>query len=307
MNDSRIKEIFDKGLFKGEVRFEEPMSAHTSLRIGGPAEIMAFPEDPMSLKNILIAAKRDQVPVFIFGGGTNLLVSDEGIGGIVIALKTFNKIEFTRDSNDKKAMLYVGAGAPLAKLINFAQKNGCRGIEALAGIPGYWGGAVYMNAGSFGVEVKDVLVSVALMDMNGEIRILKKDQLNFSYRSSNLPESSIILSANISLNRDTSDDILKRVKEFLNRKRASQPLLEPSAGCVFKNPSGDAAGRLIEAAGCKEMRIGDAEVSAVHANYFINKGKATCVDFVALMEKIKERVKEHSGVVLEPEIKIVGR
>ena len=136
---------------------------------------------------------------------------------------------------------------------------------------------------------------------------MKKDQLNFSYRSSSIPESSIILSANVSLSRDSSDDILKRIKEFLNRKRASQPLLEPSAGCVFKNPPGEAAGRLIEAAGCKEMRIGDAEVSAVHANYFINKGKATCTDFIALMEKVKERVKEHSGLVLEPEIKIVGK
>jgi UDP-N-acetylmuramate dehydrogenase len=303
-----MKDFFSKGLFNGEVRFDEPMSAHTSLRIGGPAEILAFPEDPVSLKNILLSAKREQVPVFIFGGGTNLLVSDGGIEGIVISLKAFNKIEFTRETNDKKAVLYVGAGVPLAKLISFAQKNGCAGIEALAGIPGYFGGAVYMNAGSFGVEIKDVLVSIALMDINGEIRILQKDDLNFSYRSSNLPGSSMILSANISLNRDKSDDILNRIKEFLRKKRETQPLLETSAGCVFKNPAGgDAAGRLIDAAGCKEMRIGDVEVSAGHANYFINKGRATYMDFIALMEKVKLRVKEHSGVVLEPEIKIVGR
>jgi len=306
--DSRIKEIFDKVSFSGEVRFDEPMSAHTSLRIGGPAEILAFPEDPVSLKNILLSAKREQVPVFIFGGGTNLLVSDEGIEGIVISLKAFNKIEFTRETNDEKAVLYAGAGVTLAKLISFAQKNGCAGIEALAGIPGYFGGAVYMNAGSFGVEIKDVLVSIALMDINGEIRILQKDDLNFSYRSSNLPGSSVILSANISLNRDKSDDILNRTKEFLRKKRETQPLLKTSAGCVFKNPAGgDAAGRLIDAAGCKEMRIGDIEVSAGHANYFINKGRATYMDFIALMEKVKARVKEHSGVVLEPEIKIVGR
>jgi UDP-N-acetylmuramate dehydrogenase len=306
--DSKIKEIFDKVSFSGEVRFDEPMSAHTSLRIGGPAEILAFPEDPVSLKNILLSAKREQIPVFIFGGGTNLLVSDGGIEGIVISLKAFNKIEFTRETNDKKAVLYVGAGVTLAKLISFAQKNGCAGIEALAGIPGYFGGAVYMNAGSFGVEIKDVLVSIALMDINGEIRILQKDDLNFSYRSSNLPGSSVILSANISLNRDKSDDILNRIKEFLRKKRETQPLLETSAGCVFKNPSGgDAAGRLIDAAGCKEMRIGDIEVSAGHANYFINKGRATYMDFIALMEKVKVRVKEHSGVVLEPEIKIIGR
>jgi UDP-N-acetylmuramate dehydrogenase len=305
--DSKIKEIFDKVSFRGEVKFDEPMSAHTSLRIGGTAEIMAFPEDPVSLKNILIAAKREQVPVFIFGGGTNLLVSDGGIEGIVISLKAFNKIEFTRETNDKNAVLYVGAGVTLAKLISFAQKNGCAGIEALAGIPGSFGGAVNMNAGSFGVEIKDVLVSIALMDMNGEIRIMQKDDLNFSYRSSNLPESSIILSANISLDRDRSDDILGRIKEFLKKKREAHPLLEPSAGCVFKNPAGNAAGRLIDAAGCKEMRVGDAEVSVVHANYFINKGKATCMDFITLMEKVKVLVKEHSGVILEPEIKIVGR
>lgn len=307
MVDSKIKEIFDKVSFSGEVRFDEPMSAHTSLRIGGPAEIMAFPEDPVSLKNILLSAKREQVPVFIFGGGTNLLVSDGGIEGIVISLKAFNKIEFTRETNDKNAVLYVGAGTPLAKLISFAQKNGCAGIEPLAGIPGYFGGAVNMNAGSFGVEIKDLLISIALMDMNGEIRIVQKDDLNFSYRSSNLPGSLIILSANILLNRDKSEDILKRIKEFLGKKRETQPLLEPSAGCVFKNPAGDAAGRLIDAAGCKEMRVGDAEVSEIHANYFINKGSATYTDFIALMEKVKMRVKEHSGVVLEPEIKIVGR
>ena len=305
--NKNIKEIFDKGFFSGEVKFDEPMSAHTSLGIGGPAEIMAFPEDPVSLKNILLAAKREQVPVFVFGGGTNLLVGDGSIEGIVISLKAFNNIEFTRETNDKYAVLYAGAGVTLAGLINFAQKNGCGGIEALAGIPGHFGGAVYMNAGSFGVEIKDVLVSVALMNMNGEITILKKDELNFSYRSSNLPEHSIILSANIALNRDNPDDISKRIKEFLQKKRDTQPLGEPSAGCVFKNPEGDAAGRLIDAAGCKGMRIGDVEVSMKHANYFINKGKATCRDFIELMEKVMLRVKEHSGMILEPEIKIVGR
>jgi len=302
-----LKEIFDKVSFRGEVKFDEPMSAHTSLRIGGPADMMVLPEDPVSLKNVLLAAKRERTPVFVFGGGTNLLVGDGGIEGIVISLKAFNSIEFTRETDDKNAVLYAGAGVTLAGLVNFAQKNGCAGIEALAGIPGYFGGAVCMNAGSFGVEIKDVLVSVALMNMNGEITILKKDELNFSYRSSNLPEYSIILSANIALNRDNPDDISKRIKEFLQKKRDTQPLGEPSAGCVFKNPEGDGAGRLIEAAGCKGMRIGDVEVSMKHANYFINKDKATFRDFIELMEKVMLRVKENSGIVLEPEIKIVGK
>jgi UDP-N-acetylmuramate dehydrogenase len=307
VTNNNIKEMFDKVSFSGEVKYDEPMSAHTSLRIGGPAEVMAFPEDPVSLKNILLAAKAEQIPVSVFGGGTNLLVGDGGIEGIVISLKAFNRIEFTRETNDKHAVLYAGAGVTLAGLINFAQKNGYSGIEALAGIPGYFGGAVSMNAGSFGVEIKDVLVSVALMNMNGEISILKKDELNFSYRSSNLPEYSIILSANVALNRDNPDDISKRIKEFLQKKRDTQPLGEPSAGCVFKNPEGDAAGRLIDAAGCKGMRTGDVEVSMKHANYFINKGKATRRDFIELMEKVMLRVKEHSGVVLEPEIKFAGK
>jgi len=305
--DMGIKETLDKGLFRGEARFNEPMSAHTSLKIGGPAEILLFPEDPMSLKNILVAARGENVPVSVTGAGTNLLVGDGGIGGVTISLKAFRGIEFTRETDETNAVLYTGAGVPLAGLLNFAQKNGCSGIEALAGIPGYFGGAIYMNAGSFGMELKDVLVSVAVMSLQGEISILRKDKLNFSYRSSNLPDGLVILSGNITMKKDDPDRIAGRMKEFLQKKRDTQPLGELSAGCVFKNPEGDTAGRLIDAAGCKGMRAGDVEVSAVHANYFINKGGATCKDFIELMREVMSRVREHSGVVLEPEIKIVGR
>jgi len=303
----RMNAILDKGLFRGEVRYNEPISAHTSLRIGGPAEIMMFPEDPVSLKNALLAASGENVSVHIIGAGTNVLAGDGGLQGVVISLKAFRSIEFTREADEQRAVLFAGAGAPLSGLLNLAQKNGCSGLEALTGIPGYFGGAVYMNAGSFGTELKDVLVSVAVMNMKGELFILKKDELNFSYRSSNLPDDLVILSGNIALTKDNPDAISGRMKEFLRRKKETQPLGEPSAGCVFRNPEGDAAGRLIEAAGCKGMRAGDVEVSMLHANYFINKGAATCRDFVELMEKVKERVREHSGVILEPEIKIVGK
>jgi UDP-N-acetylmuramate dehydrogenase len=305
--DMGIKETLDKGLFRGEVRFDEPMSAHTSLKIGGPAEMMLFPEDPVSLKNLLLAARRENVPVTVIGAGTNLLVGDGGIEGITVSLKAIRNVEFTRETDEEKAVLYAGAGVPLAGLLHFAQRNGCSGIEALAGIPGYFGGAIYMNAGSFGLEMKDVLVSVALMNLQGEISILKKDELNFSYRRSNLPDNLIILSGNIALKRESPEVIAERMREFLQKKKDTQPLGEPSAGCVFKNPEGDAAGRLIDAAGCKGMRVGDVEVSAVHANYFINKGSATCRDFVGLMELVKARVMKHSGITLEPEIKIIGR
>ena len=293
-------------LIKGEIRFDEPMSAHTSLKTGGPVEIMAFPEDPVSLKNILTAAEKENIPVFIFGGGTNLLAGDGKIEGIAVSLRAFRSIELTRETEENNAVLYVGAGVPLALLVNLARKNGYSGIEALAGIPGHIGGAVYMNAGSFGAEIRDVVVSVAIMNMHGEISVLEKDKLCFSYRSANLPEGSVILSANFILKKDDPAEVEKRTREFLEKKKAAQPPGKFSAGCVFKNPAGHAAGRLIDAAGCKGMRAGDMEVSAMHANYFINKGKATCRDFIELMETVKAKVREYSGIELEPEVKIIG-
>lgn len=294
-----------KDSFRGEVRLDEPMSAHTYLKIGGPADLMAFPEDPMSLQSLLVFAGREKIPVFVLGGGTNLLVSDVGIRGIAVSLRAFRNIRLTKGSDDKMVTLFVEAGTPLGSLMNFTKENGYSGIEPLAGIPGTFGGAVYMNAGSFGTEIKDVIVSVAAMNMEGKIMILGKDKLQFTYRSSNLSDDLIILSANILLKKDAPGAVAARIKEFIGKKSVTQPLGEASAGCVFKNPEGDAAGRLIDAAGCKGMRRGDAEVSSVHANFFVNKGKATAEDFLGLMNIVKAKVEEQSGVALMPEIRIV--
>jgi UDP-N-acetylmuramate dehydrogenase len=307
VNDTEIKDIFEKGLFKGEIKFDEPMAAHTSLRIGGTVDIMVFPEDPVSLKNVMLAAEREKIPLLIFGAGTNLLVGDERIEGVAISLKGFRSIELTRETDNKNAVLYIGSGVPLTMLVNFAQKNGYSGLEALAGIPGFVGGAVYMNAGSFGTEMKDVIVSLALMNTHGKIEILEKEKIDFSYRSSNLPEGSIILSANIVLKKDDTGKVEKRTKEFLKKKKDSQPLGELSAGCVFRNPEGEAASRLIEIAGCKGLEVGGVEVSKVHANFFINKGKATCKDFIVLMDTVKTKVESCCGIALEPEIRIIGK
>jgi UDP-N-acetylmuramate dehydrogenase len=306
MSGDELKGVFERGLFRGEIKFNEPMSAHTSLKIGGTVDIMVFPDDPLSLKNVLLAARKEKIPLFVFGAGTNLLVGDGKIEGIAVSLRAFTSIELTRGTDDRNVVLFVGSGVPLAMLINFAKKNGYSGIEALVGIPGNAGGAVYMNAGSFGTEIIDVIVSVAIMNKNGDIIIMEKDKLDFSYRSSNLAEDSIILSTNIILKRDDPVEVEKRTKEFMTRKKAAQPLGELSAGCMFKNPEGDTAGRLIDTAGCMGMRIGNAEVSSRHANYFINKGGATCKDFVELMDIVKARVKERSGIDLESEVKIIG-
>lgn len=306
VNDKELKEIFDKGIFKGEIKFDEPLSAHTSLGIGGPVDVMVFPEDPLSLKNVLLVAEKENISVFVIGAGTNLLAPDGRIEGLAVSLKAFRSIELTRDSDETNVVLYAGSGVPLPMLVNFARKYGYSGIEALVGIPGYVGGAVYMNAGSFGTEIKDVIVSVAIMNSHGGIVIIDKDKLGFSYRSSNLPAGSIILSANVILRKDDPAEVDRRTREFLSIKKTAQPLGELSAGCVFKNPQGDAAGRLIDAAGCKGMKTGGVEVSSVHANYFINKGGATCRDFIELMEAVKAKVKAYSGIDLEPELKMVG-
>lgn len=293
--------------FRGEVRLDEPMAAHTSLRIGGPVDMMAFPEDPLSLRNLLYAATERHIPLVIIGAGTNILVDDRGIRGIAVSLRGFAKIETVRGGNEKMAVLYAGAGSPLGKLLHFAGQKGYAGIETLAGIPGSVGGAVCMNAGSFGMEMKDVIESVAVMDRKGKINILRRKELNFSYRSANLPVGVLILSANIVLRKDDPGTVTKQTREFLEKKKETQPLGAPSAGCVFRNPQGQAAGRLIEEAGCKGMRAGAVEVSSVHANYFINTGKGTYKDFIKLMALVTSRVQGKSGIVLEPEIRIIHR
>jgi len=307
-----------KNGFNGELRFNEPMSEHTSMKIGGPVEVMAFPEDPLSLRNILFVANEEGLAVHAFGRGTNLIVSDKGIKGLAISLKAFGSIEavHSRPSSptegseeeieEQEVTLFVGSGVPLAKLINYAQKNGYSGLEALTGIPGLMGGAVYMNAGSFGTEMKDVIDSVAIMSIEGHLIILEKEKLNFSYRKSGLPEDSIILSANLKLQKDDPEAIEDRIKEYMAKKKGTQPLGELSAGCVFMNPEGDYAGRLIDEAGCKGMKEGNVEVSTVHANYFINRGEASCSDFIKLMKSIRGKVHQNSGITLEPEIYIVG-
>jgi UDP-N-acetylmuramate dehydrogenase len=266
---------------------------------------MVFPEDPLSVRHILHAANQENIPLFILGSGTNLLVSDGGIKGITVCLKAFSKIELTRGVGDENEVLYAGSGVTLYKVVHFAKKNGYSGIEALAGIPGSFGGAVYMNAGSFGIEIKDVIDSVALMNRQGELKILKKAELAFEYRNSNLPEDSIILSANIVLKKGVPDEVAKSTDAFMQKKKTSQPLGAHSAGCVFKNPEGEAAGSLIDKAGCKGMKIKGVEVSTLHANYFINSGNADFRDFIELMNIVIAKVKEKNGITLEPEIKII--
>jgi UDP-N-acetylmuramate dehydrogenase len=301
-----LKDIFSEGLFEGEVKFREPMRNHTSLRIGGPADIFAMPQDLSSLKNMHINLRRNKIPFFPLGGGTNILVRDGGIEGAVISLRSFRRTGVLSKDN-KYAYLFAEAGTLLQRIVNFSKENGYSGVEGLAGIPGTLGGAIFGNAGAFGYEMKDVLVLVEVMDIEGRIKKFNAEEINFGYRSSSISQNELILGAKIKLKKDEKEEVSAKVDDFLEKKREKQPLWEPSAGCVFKNPAGLSAGKLIDEAGCKGIRIGDVEVSSIHANFFINKGEAKASDFIRLMEEVAHRVKERFGAVLEPEIKIVGR
>lgn len=306
METQNLKDIFSEGLFEGEVKFREPMRNHTSLRIGGPADIFAMPQDLSSLKNMHINLRRNKIPFFPLGGGTNILVRDGGIEGAVISLRSLRRTGVLSKDN-KYAYLFAEAGTLLQRIVNFSKENGYSGVEGLAGIPGTLGGAIFGNAGAFGYEMKDVLVLVEVMDIEGRIKKFNAEEINFGYRSSSISQNELILGAKIKLKKDEKEEVSAKVDDFLEKKREKQPLWEPSAGCVFKNPAGLSAGKLIDEAGCKGIRIGDVEVSSIHANFFINKGRANASDFIRLMEEAAHRVKERFGVVLEPEIKIVGR
>lgn len=300
-----LKKTFS-GSFRGKVKFIEPMKYHTSLRIGGPADVFAIPYDLTSLRNILNISQSMDVPFVPIGSGTNILVKDGGVEGVVISVESFRKIEVLEE-DDKYVYIFAEAGTPLQRLVKFSRENGYSGIEGLAGIPGSVGGAICGNAGAFGYEMKDVVVSVSIMDFEGRIDTLSTGEIRFGYRSSSILSNGVLFATKIRLMKDKKEDVSQRIEGFLRKRQKSQPISERSAGCVFKNPPGLCAGKLIDEAGCKGMRIGDVEVSNIHANFFINKGSATASDFIRLMDAVRSRVLKTFGVELETEIRIIGR
>lgn len=304
--EKNLKYSFLRDISNCEVKYMEPMKNYTSLRIGGPADAFIVSKDLPALCNIQKNLKEFQIPFFPVGGGTNILVRDGGIEGAVISLKSFRRIELI-SKDEKYVKLHVEAGTPLQRLVSFSKEQGYSGIEGLAGIPGTIGGAIYGNAGAFGYEIKDVLLSVEIINSDGNLEKVGVEKIDFGYRSSNIPPTCLISAAEIKLRVDTKERVSSRVEEFLKIKRQKQPIWERSAGCVFKNPAGVSAGKLIEEAGCKGMRIGDIEISNIHANFFINRGNGRASDFIRLMDFVIQKVKEMFNVTLETEIKIVGR
>lgn len=306
-----------KGL-KARVRFKEPLNIHTTLHIGGPADVWVEPGDFEGLREVVCRCIKKQLPYLVIGRGSNILVSDDGFRGIVICLSSpvFSATEV------KGTRLICGGGLALNKLIRQAQKRGLGGLEFLAGIPASVAGAVAMNAGNRNRAIGSLVESVTAMDRKGKVRLLKKNQLKFGYRRSNLNRY-IVLKVQLGLVRRSPKKISENIAANLAQKRRTQDLASKSAGCIFKNPfairhprhsrlprnmhggQGLTAGEMIEACGLKRRRRGGAEISAKHANYIVNRNGAKAGDVLYLINLAQRQVKKKFGVLLEPEIRIL--
>lgn len=294
------KKLTEK-LPKIALRFFEPLSRHTSFRIGGAAEAMAFPANEAELSQLLKVSNQLDIKPAILGAGTNVLAPDEGIPGLVICLKDcLSGMELT-DGN----CLRVMAGVTMSRAAVFAANHALSGLEFAHGIPGTVGGGVYMNAGAYGGEIGEICVQATVMNKNGESRVLTRDALGFGYRHSCLEETGEIVTAAVfELTPDAPEEIWKRMKQLQSRRIASQPLDLPSAGSAFKRPAGGYAAALIDGAGLKGFRVGNAAISQKHAGFAVNLGGATAREVRELLTQVSDRVYEISGIRLEPEIRI---
>ncbi len=285
------------------IREEEPLAKHTSFRIGGPAELMVFPRKTEELRQILLAAKEFGVRPRVLGSGTNVLAPDGGLRGLVIVTRdTFMGLELTAPTR-----ISAMSGMSMAQTAMFAARNGLSGLEFAHGIPGSVGGGVYMNAGAYGGEIKDVTLRTEFMYFDGESDWIHGEHQEFSYRNSAFQKKEgIILRTEFSLIPGEETEIRSRIRELNEKRRASQPLELPSAGSTFKRPKTGYAAALIEQAGLKGLRVGGAAVSEKHAGFIVNLGGATAKDVLELVQLVKLRVLEYSGVALEPEVRLWG-
>lgn len=302
MNIEAFLSFLETIMTKEDIRRKELMSAHTSFRVGGPAEVFIRVSNRTQLEQIIPCLHRYNLPYFILGNGSNLLVSDEGYEGVVLSLgEEFKKIEVWGQQ------IRVGAAALLSETAMAALKNSLSGLEFASGIPGSVGGGVVMNAGAYGSELAHVVYGVNAMTETGEILFLSKEELELGYRTSIFKKKPyIVLEVILELQKGKEEEIRLRMQELNQQRRQKQPLEYPSAGSTFKRPEGNFAGKLIMDAGLRGFSIGGAQVSEKHCGFVINQNQATAADIRKLMKAIQSRVKENSGVQLEPEVVFLG-
>lgn len=285
-----------------QVLRDEPMQKHTTFRVGGPADYFVMPETIEQVQKVVTLCKEEEIPYYIVGNGSNLLVSDKGYRGVIIQIgKRFGQIEV------KENQITAQAGALPSAVANRALEAGLAGFEFAAGIPGSLGGACVMNAGAYGGEMKDVLLSVTVLTPEGEVLAIPREELELGYRTSIIEKKHyLVLEAVIELQKGDPEEIKAVMDDLRQRRIDKQPLEYPSAGSTFKRPEGYFAGKLIQDAGLKGFQVGGAQVSEKHAGFVINKNHATASDIYELMRQVSEKVEEESGVRLEPEVKRLG-
>lgn len=302
VNNIEIYEKLIQVLDKDDIRQNEPMYLHTSFKIGGPADFFVTPKNVEKLVATIKLCSKEKIPYYIIGNGSNLLVTDKGFRGVIIQIyKNFDEIKIVGDR------VYAQAGVLLSKLSKKICEASLEGFEFASGIPGTLGGAVFMNAGAYGGEMKDIVESVTVVTHQGDLIDLPKEALNLDYRSSILQkEDYVAVSITLQLKQGDRETIKSNLEELTSRRKAKQPLELPSAGSTFKRPDGYYAGKLIMDSGLRGYSIGDAQVSEKHCGFVVNKGNATCEDVLRLIEHIQKVVKQSFGVDLETEVKLLG-
>ncbi len=285
---------------RGTVSFNAPLKEYTSFRIGGPADVLVEPADVEDVARLVRQTAAQKLPLFVVGG-TNLLIRDKGIKGVVVNLGMLRAIR-----EEPGAVLYAEGGVGMPTLIGYAIRHALAGLEWAAGIPGTVAGCVVMNAGTRLGEMKDAVKAVRLVNRKGEIVEIPASEIPFAYRRAALP-AGVVVGVWMQLKAGVRAEVEKAVKDYLHYRRDTQPLALPSAGCVFKNPPKDSAGRVIDSAGLKGAQVGDAQVSDRHANFIVNQGQASAKDVLALIRKVRAAVAKKTGVKLELELKVVGR
>ena len=300
LDETELREL--RGLVdEDHICLDEPMSRHTTFRIGGPAEVFLTP-DLQELESVLSFCKAHDIPVTIVGNGSNLLVSDAGISGVVIKIgKHMAQIEVSGHE------ITAGAGAMLSAVAKTAERNSLAGMEFASGIPGSLGGGCIMNAGAYGGELKDILTEITVISKDGTLETVDAKDADLSYRHSRFMESGeIVVSAKMVLEDGVEEEIKAKSADFNQRRRDKQPLNFPSAGSTFKRPEGYFAGKLIQDSGLRGYRVGGAQVSEKHCGFVINRGAATAKDVCTLIKSVQEKIREKDGVLLEPEIRFLG-
>jgi UDP-N-acetylmuramate dehydrogenase len=287
-----------------DIEFDVPMARYTTFRAGGKVAALCFAKNLPQLQDLMSCLKEGGIPYLIIGKGSNLLVKDTGFEGVMIGLKgDFARVE--KNAHEKNLLL-AGGGVTVHALLQYCTEEGLSGLEFLAGVPGTVGGSVTMNAGAWGMDVGSVIREIRILTVEGDVMRKDRAELDFSYRRLAIPSGSVVLTAGFSVKEEAPKTIASRIAGYLKQRKEKQPLEFPSAGSVFKNPLNDYAGRLIEAAGLKGVRIGGAMISEKHANFIVNTGGAKAADILALMELAREKVVRQFGIELEAEITVVG-